>query len=630
MPIKNKKIKNIAAPYLFNNHEDALVAQKLARLDAFTTFNPRPIIEVDYKGNVLDENKSAKRLFPDLKRKGPKHKYLVNLNTVVNHLVKEEKPLRRDIKIGKRWFKQVFYHIPQFKLIHIYGSDGTKRKQSEEYLKKSEKRYHMLFNKMSYAYALQDIIFNKNKKPVDYRFVDVNLAFEKLFDVKKELVIGKTINDLTNQDQQTEEEIKYRKQYDKVALTGKPIQFEIYNQKMQKHLKIFSYKPNEKQISLIFSDITKEKNAGKEKDNFISIMSHELRNPLTPILANAQFINSIVKSQKGFDQSLQESIDIIEKQARIMADLLNDILDVSRLDRNIIKLKKRKVNICEVIKNSVKASVPFVNSKNQKLSVFFNQNPIYANVDPTRIEQIIINLINNASKYTNYRGSIELTCGVIDEKVEIRVKDNGIGMTSSKIKRMFDLFEGDHKPLMGIGGLGIGLNIVKKLVLMHKGNVTAKSKGKNKGSEFIIEIPLIKNYQMPDDAVARGKKQKTTLKNELSKVLIVEDNKDIRDSISKILSHRGHEVKMTHMGLTAIKISKKFKPNVALIDIGLPDINGYKVAKILKEQNKNKKIKLIAFTGYGQEKDKLLSKEAGFDHHLTKPIDINDLTRLIS
>lgn len=606
------------------------IERKLSRLAAFTELNPRPIIEADFNGNILDENASARKLFPDLKKTGTKHPYLAGLKDIVKKLKLGGEPPIREIYVQGQWYRQVFYYVPNFKLIHIYGSNITDRKQVEEHLKESEKRYHMLFEKMNYGYGLQDIIFDKHKKPVDYRFVDVNPAFEKFSGMKREFILGKTVNEISTQPK-TQESIKARKQYDNVAVTGEPMYLESYNEKQKKYFELYAYRPNKNQIGLIFSDITARKKTDEEKNNFISIMSHELRNPLTPIMANAQFISLMLKKEKRVNPAIVESLAIIEKQAKIMANLLNDILDVSKLSRQKIQLEKRRINICEVIKNSAKTSMPFINTKEQQLSLFFGQKEIYVSADPLRLEQIMVNIINNASKYTQPGGQISVHCNVADKLIKISVKDNGIGISPEKMKRIFELFNDEGQPFMGIGGLGIGLNIVKNLVSLHKGTVQVNSEGENKGSEFIIAIPAGNSDAAVKKPATAKEKAEPAQKNK-PRILIVDDNEDIRSAISKILAQEGYKTKEAHNGATALKIAGNFKPQTALIDIGLPDINGYKVAKSLREETPSgsEKIKLIAFSGYGQAKDKNLAKEAGFDYYLTKPVDIQELIRLIS
>src|SRR3989344_1586448 len=602
-----------------NNHK-----KKFLRLASFTEFNPRPVVETDFTGNILYMNPAARAAFPDLEKKGAKHNYLSNLETIVNALKNGENQFSREIKIKEKWFRHFFYET-SFQSIIIYGLDITQQKQIDEEIKKNEKRYHLLFEKMNYGNALQDIIFNKNKKPANYRFIDINPAFEKLTKLKKDHIIGKTIEEISTAPK-TKESVELRKKYDKVATSGEPFYFENYNEKLKKHFEMYAYKPNERQIALILSDITHRKKLDEEKNNFISIMSHELRNPLTPIMANAQFINSVIKNKKINNPIIKESIDIIEKNAKMMANLLNDILDVARFQHQKIQLKKEKINICDIIKQSAKSSMPFINTKNQKLSIFFEKNPLYIYADSVRIEQIMVNLINNASKYTKPKGHIDVYCGVKENSVEINVKDNGIGMDAEKIKYIFELFNDKSQPFLGIGGLGIGLNIVKNLVSMHRGNLSVKSSGKNKGSQFTINLPLYTKTTLKPIKI----KQSKTVKNHYnSKVLIVDDNEDILDAIAKILQQEGYIIQTANKGLDAIKISKSFQPDTALIDIGLPDINGYKVAKAIAKDNA-KKIKLIALTGYGQQSDKNFAKEAGFDYHLTKPVDIDQLIKKIN
>ncbi len=599
------------------------IEDRLVRLASFTELNPRPVVEVNTRGTILYVNPAAQSLFPDIQKKGTKHPYLAGLRSIIADLKKGAPLENREIRVHSAWYRQFFYFLPEFNSVLVYGTDVSDRKHVQEELLNSEQRYRMLFEKMNYGYGLQDIIFDKKSNPVDYKFIDINPAFEKLAKLKKSDIFKVTVNQMAAHSPRTKESVENRKKYDEVARTGKPLYLENYNAKTKKWAKIYAYKPNAKQIALIFRDTTKEKQVDEEKNNFISIMSHELRNPLTPILANAQFVNTILEKE-GKNPMLKESMDIIEKQAKVMADLLNDMLDVARLSHNKIQLDLKKTDVREVVKSSVEASMPFINAKNQKISVFFSRDPLLANVDSVRIEQILLNLINNASKYTQEKGEIQVRCQLLGKQIKLLIKDNGVGMDTKKISRIFELFSDDSEPFMGIGGLGIGLTVVKNLVTMHGGKIAVKSAGKNKGSEFIVTLPAVTGRTM---AVAENT-EKAAPKTQQARILIVEDNKDISYAIAKILSQQGFKTKVTDKGRAAIQISRAFKPDAALVDIGLPDINGYKVAKTLREIHGSKPT-LIAFTGYGQAQDKALAKEAGFDHHVTKPVDINQLIKLM-
>jgi signal transduction histidine kinase len=601
--------------------------KNIIRLASFTELNPRPVVEINPQGKIIYQNPAAKKLFPDLGKKGLLHPYLSDFKALAKTARENSKALNRDIPIKNRWFRQFFYYLPDFHSVLVYGSDITDQKQKEADLSQVEKRYHLLFETMNYGYLLQDIIFNGQGKPADYRMIDANPAFEKLTRIKKEAILGKTANQLQTREP-SQESIKSRKEYDRVAITGKPAYFESYHEALKKYFQLYAYRPNQNQIALIFSDITQRKKVDEEKNNFIAIMSHELRNPLTPIMANAQLLQSILEKQGVKNPLLQHPVNVIEKQAKVMANLLNDILDVSRLSRSKIVLKKNRINLCAVIRNAASSSMPFIETKNQALTMSFSQDPIYLQADPLRIEQIIVNILNNASKYTKPKGNISLRCFTQSGNVKIKIKDNGIGMSKVKIARIFDLFGDQSQPFMGIGGLGIGLNIVKNLVSLHQGTVTVESKGSGKGSKFTITLPLQKRAgagQQTKPATAPQAPSRA------SRVLIVEDNADIRNAMGNLLRQEGHFIKTADTGRSALRASKAFYPDTALIDIGLPDMNGYKVAKLLKEQGRanRRPIKLIAFTGYGQPEDKKRSREAGFDHHLTKPVDIAHLIKLI-
>jgi signal transduction histidine kinase/CheY-like chemotaxis protein len=607
--------------------------RSLEWLASFADTNPRPIVEVDFDGNISYINKAAESQFPDLKKLGKKHPYLFDIQKVIEMLKNEsaKSNVLREVTIGNELFRQSVYYFKEFNCVRIYGSNATKKLGSHLNFRESEKRYYMLFDKMNYAYGLQDIIF-ENGKPVDYRFVDVNSAFEKLGQLVRKNIVGKTLKDLTPPNSKpTEEEIETRKKYDEVALTGKPLYMESYNAKQKKHFKIYVYKPNDNQICLLFRDITKEKKIEEAKDSFISIMSHELRNPLTPILANAQLLNLLLERQPNSNPLMQEAATVIGKQAAVMADILNDMLDVSRMHLNKVVLEKKKINLCEVVETSVNAAMPFITAKQQKVSLSWNQNPIFGSVDSTRMEQVLVNLINNASKYTQEGGHIEVRCEKKGKKIMISVKDNGRGIDKDKASRIFELFSEGSESFFGIGGLGIGLSIVKNLVLLHGGTVEVRSKGDGKGSEFIVMLPALSAAESVGMQAKDASHESLDSRQGKSRVMIVEDNEAIRNSISHMLRFHAYETKTAERGGDALGLYETFRPDVALIDIGLPDMNGYKVAELLKKAHEKGKgnLTLIAFTGYGQEKDKDRAKKAGFDYHITKPVDMNQLLELL-
>jgi PAS domain-containing protein len=253
-----KKYRNKTKAVLDRENYDFLKS----RLASFEELNPRPIVEFDMNSDIFYVNLAAEKLFKKLGR--DKKEYFSNIKNIISFLKKDQEPFIREINIKDKWFRQNFYYIPIFDLVRMFGMDITYEKKREEAMKQSEEQYHLLLEKMSYGYALQDIIYDKNKKPVDYRFVDLNPAFEKLSKLKKEDILGKTANQIS-QSPKTKKSIKMRKAYDKVALTGKPASFETYNERLKKYFNLYAYKPNKNQMALIFSDITSQKKWMRKK-----------------------------------------------------------------------------------------------------------------------------------------------------------------------------------------------------------------------------------------------------------------------------------------------------------------------------------------------------------------------------
>src|SRR3989344_5288411 len=456
------------------------------RLAFFTENNPRPVVEINVHGKVLYQNPAAKKTFPDLEKMGAKHPYLFDLKNIVKLIKKANgDPFSRDVKIGERWFRHFFYYMPAFKSIVIYGLGITDKRLAERSLQESERRYRSLFKKMSEGYALHEIVLDNRGKPYDYRFLDLNPAFERLSGIMRISAVGKTMRQIF-----PKKEPEFLKDYGQVALTGKPIYIERYNKESDKYYEVIIYRPDEMQFAVLFLDITHLKNNEKEADNFISVMSHELRNPLTPILGSAQLIVSRAKNG-ATNGEIHEYAKTIERQSKNMARLLDDLLDTARLRHHKMKLAKEMVNIYEVVDHAVKATHFLVEKQQQKISISLPPSNIYLYADPVRLEQIIVNLINNAVKYTKPKGHIWIQAAVKNNRLQIKIKDNGSGIDPKKISTIFELFNKSGHPFITTAELGIGLNITKKLIQMHGGDIVAKSKGENRGSEFIVTFPIL-------------------------------------------------------------------------------------------------------------------------------------------
>lgn len=357
-------------------------------------------------------------------------------------------------------------------------------------------------------------------------------------------------------------------------------------------------------------------------------MSHELRNPLMPILTNTEILNAYLSEnppkRRRMDPKIKEAVETIARQAKTLGRLLDDLLDIARIIRGKIILNKKPINLYTSAKNAIEAAKPLLDSQKHIFSSSFPFSPIYINADPIRIEQVITNLLNNAAKYTKPGGRISL---VVEKKgdaaVLIKVRDTGIGIKPGDMDKLFELFMQFSKPFVETrGDFGIGLKIIKDIVGMHGGTISVTSGGVDKGSEFTVCLPTIpmlpETNEEPQKQPAAGKR----------KILIVDDNKDISDSLNRLLSYLGHETAVANNGKEALFAAKNLKPDIVLLDIGLPDMSGYEVAEGLREKY-GTAVKIVALTGYGQEKDKTIAKEAGFDYHLTKPVSIADINQVI-
>jgi PAS domain S-box-containing protein len=370
------------------------------------------------------------------------------------------------------------------------------------------------------------------------------------------------------------------------------------------------------------------RDADRRKDEFLAMLAHELRNPLAPIRNALQVMKMAGASGRDFDRARQ----ITERQLQHMVRLVDDLLDVSRIMRGRIELRKETVDLAQVIAHAVETAHPILDSQGQELILSIPPGPLWLEADPTRLAQVISNLLHNAAKFSERPRRVWLSAELAgDDKgrpeAVLRVKDEGAGIAPQLLPHLFDLFvQGDRSPERAQGGLGIGLTVVRKVIELHGGTVTAHSEGSGKGSEFVVRLPV-------DEQAARGEKARpaeasagaTTSR----RVLVVDDNVDAAESIVMLASMWGHNVRAVHTGPEALQAAREYKPEVIILDIGLPGMNGYEVARHLRQQPEFRRTLLVAVTGYGQESDRRHSFDAGFDHHLTKPVVPETLRALI-
>ncbi len=353
--------------------------------------------------------------------------------------------------------------------------------------------------------------------------------------------------------------------------------------------------------------------SNRRKDEFLAMLSHELRNPLAPVL------NSVhVLRQAPDDPSLvQFAGNMVERQVRHMARLIDDLLDVSRLTHGKVRLRPERVDLSALAERAAESVRPLMQERGHRFTVNAPQRPICLEADPVRIEQVLVNLLNNAAEFTDAGGHVELTIAREGTEAVIRVRDDGAGIAPDLLPRVFDLFaQADTSLDRSGGGLGIGLTLVKRLVTLHGGTIRVDSEGAGRGSEFTVRLPA--PGDPPDEAGTSGPH---AAEQAALRMLVVDDNVDMAMSLSIILQMHGHKVEMAHDGSAALEICRARDFEVILLDIGLPSIDGYEVARRIREQGGESRPLLVGISGYGFEADHRRAREAGFDLYLVKPVD---------
>jgi signal transduction histidine kinase/ActR/RegA family two-component response regulator len=370
------------------------------------------------------------------------------------------------------------------------------------------------------------------------------------------------------------------------------------------------------------------KEVNQRKDEFLAMLAHELRNPLAPIRNAAQILNVHASGKP----QLEWVRAVIERQTRHLVRLVDDLLDVSRMVRGQIVLQKSPVELGEIVRHAVETSRPLIRMRKHRLDVKLPEQPVRLNADLTRMAQVLANLLNNAAKYTDEGGEIALEAKGDDREVTICVRDNGPGISAALLPQVFDMFtQADRTLDRAQGGLGIGLTLVKRLVEMHSGSVDARSEGLGEGAEFIVRLPIMTAEEAGDARRSAGESVPGARAPGL-KILVVDDNVDAADSIAILLSMEGHQTQTVNNARDALIAATEFRPDVVLLDIGLPEMDGYEVARRLRSENAIENLRLVAVTGYGQPADRARAQAAGFDKHLVKPVEpaaLNEFLRTV-
>ncbi len=365
--------------------------------------------------------------------------------------------------------------------------------------------------------------------------------------------------------------------------------------------------------------------AGRQKDEFLAMLAHELRNPLAPIRNAVQVLQQLRLEEPTLDWGRA----VIDRQVGQLTRLVDDLLDVSRLARGQISLKKEPIELRTIVERALETSRPLIEAHRHHLSVALPSEPVYLEGDLTRLAQALGNLLNNAAKYTEEGGRIGLTADRAEDHVVLRVRDSGVGIPPETLPYVFDLFtQGDRALDRAQGGLGIGLALVKKLVELHGGRVEASSPGPGQGSEFTLRLPT--RSGPPALVAALAEPVESAAPAARLRILVVDDNADSAESMAMLLHLQGYETRSALDGPAALEAAQVFRPELILLDIGLPGMDGYEVTRRLRTQPHMDKTVLVAMTGYGHQRDYLQAKAAGFDHHLVKPVDPEALQRVLA
>ncbi len=362
--------------------------------------------------------------------------------------------------------------------------------------------------------------------------------------------------------------------------------------------------------------------ADRRKNEFLATLAHELRNPLAPF-KNAVQLMGMTK----LDSNTEDLRQIMARQVEQLVRLIDDLLDVSRISRGKIALRREVLDLASIVEAAIEASTSFISDNGQQLEVVCRRDETFVEVDPARITQVVSNLLNNAAKYSGPGCRIELTVSQDDQYAVIQILDNGIGIEAERLQDIFQMFsQVDDSLERGTAGLGIGLTLVKTLVEMHGGSVIAESAGLGHGSLFAVRLPLTKlrvTAQAAPSVVSREHQR-------FFKILIVEDQPALRVVLTRLLQKMGHEVESVDGGITALKFLNDYQPNLIFSDISMPGMTGYELIKQLRQRDEMRNVHFVAMTGFGQETDRTLAIESGFDEHMVKPVDVARLQELFN
>ena len=514
--------------------------------------------------------------------------------------------------------------------------DVSREGAAQAELRASEERYGTLFEAIDEGVCLIEVLFDAAGRPYDYRFLEMNSAFVKhtgLVDA-----VGRTVLEMV-----PGHDAHWFEIYGRVATTGEPVRFTDEAIALNRWFDVYATRLGDagsRKVAVLFTDISERKRAEAElrrlaadltdadrrKTEFLATLAHELRNPLAPLRSGLQ----VMRLAAGDPAATTRVLDVMERQLGHMVELVDDLLDVARITRGQVELKQARIDLREVIDAAVETAMPVIEDHRHHLRLELAAGPMPLSGDTLRLTQVINNLLNNAAKYTPHGGIITLAARREQAELVVSVTDNGVGIGAESLHEVFGLFnqvgrERDRSQ----GGLGIGLSLVRSLVELHGGCVSAASAGPQQGSTFTLRLPLAAD-SADSQGHATGLGLAAPARAHGVRVLVVDDNRDAADTLSALLELLGHRAQVANDGRAALEAMQDFRPQVVFLDLGMPGMNGYDVARAVRNDRRLDQPLLVALTGWGGEDDRQRTSAAGFDLHLTKPVDLAAIEQMLS
>ncbi|BDU17705.1 ATP-binding protein [Lysobacter auxotrophicus] len=512
------------------------------------------------------------------------------------------------------------------------AQDITQQKVAAGLLRQSEEKYRHLFDSIDQGFALIEMIF-ENGRAVDYRFVEVNPAFERQTGLVDP--IGRTARQVAPALDQAWFDI-----YGEVARTGQPLRFQRRADALDRDFDVYAFRVGSEdapKVAVLFGDITDRRRmedalrqADRRKDEFLATLAHELRNPLAPLRTGLELLRRWNEREDA-----GATLGMMERQVRHLVRMVDDLLDISRISRGKVELDRRHVDLVHEVRVAAEAMQATYEAANRSLSIDLTPTPLMACADATRVTQVLGNLLSNALKFTPEGGHVRVCLAREGDEAVLCVRDDGIGIAHDHLEQIFASFmQVDTSLERGQSGLGLGLAVAKELVLMHGGRIQARSAGLGQGSEFMVRLPLDDDAQtfecdVLDVSGAPFDIERTSAEHAWKRVLVVDDNRASADTLALLLRLSGFDVAVAYEGRQAVERAKAWQPEAVVMDIGMPDLNGFEACRAMRSDAAGRPFVAIALTGWGGKEAKAASRDAGFDLHLVKPAEPSAITELL-